>query len=89
MPTPHPKTFGELLRRFRVAAGLTQEELAERAQLSTRAVSDLERGINRTPRRDTVQLLADALELTQAERATFEAVAVLLLAHNHIAGKML
>jgi transcriptional regulator with XRE-family HTH domain len=26
-------TFGDLLRRHRVAAGLTQEELAERANL--------------------------------------------------------
>ena len=36
--------FGDLLRRYRTAAGLTQEELAERAGLSTRGISDLERG---------------------------------------------
>ncbi len=40
--TPSAK-FGDLLRRFRLAAGLTQEELAERAQISPRAISDLER----------------------------------------------
>ncbi len=38
-------TFGELLRRSRVATGLTQEELAERAGLSARGISDLERGV--------------------------------------------
>ena len=43
--------FGGLLRQLRGDAGLTQEELAEAAQLSLRAVSDLERGINRTARR--------------------------------------
>jgi len=37
--------FGEQLRRLRTAAGLTQEQLAEKAKLSTRAVSDLERGV--------------------------------------------
>jgi DNA-binding XRE family transcriptional regulator len=40
-----------LLRRLRTEAGLTQEELAERAGLSPRSVSDLERGINQTARR--------------------------------------
>jgi transcriptional regulator with XRE-family HTH domain len=57
-------TFGELLKRHRLAAGLTQEALAERAALSARAVSDLERGVNRAPRRDTVDLLTAALALS-------------------------
>ncbi len=43
--------FGPLLRRYCAAAGLTQEELAARARLSVRAISDLERGLKR-PRRD-------------------------------------
>jgi tetratricopeptide (TPR) repeat protein/transcriptional regulator with XRE-family HTH domain len=55
--------FGGLLRQLRDDAGLTQEELAEAAQVSQRAVSDLERGINRTARKDTAQLLAGALGL--------------------------
>jgi transcriptional regulator with XRE-family HTH domain len=46
--------FGELLKRLRTDAGLTQEELAMAARLSTRSVSDLERGINRTARKDTL-----------------------------------
>jgi transcriptional regulator with XRE-family HTH domain len=54
-------TFGDLLRRLRREAGLTQEELAERAGLSVRAISDLERGINRWPYQATVQRLIEAL----------------------------
>lgn len=42
--------FATLLKHYRQAAGLSQEALAARAQLSARAISDLERGINRTPR---------------------------------------
>ena len=48
----------------RAAAALTQEELAERAEISVRAVSDLERGANTTPRPYTVRRLADALKLS-------------------------
>ena len=67
--------FGGLLRRLRAEAGLTQEELAEAARLSPRSVSDLERGINRTARKDTARLLADALGLAGPARAEFEAAA--------------
>ena len=45
--------FAGLLRQLRAEAGLTQEELAEMAGLSPRSVSDLERGVNRTARKDT------------------------------------
>ena len=67
--------FGGLLRRLRGDAGLTQEELAEAAQVSQRAVSDLERGINRTARKDTALLLAEALNLAEPVRALFVAAA--------------
>jgi transcriptional regulator with XRE-family HTH domain len=70
-----PVTFALALRKLRAEARLTQEELAEAAGLSPRSVSDLERGIATTPRRDTVRLLADALQLTGPTRAGFEAVA--------------
>jgi predicted ATPase/DNA-binding XRE family transcriptional regulator len=53
--------FGQVLRHYRREAGLTQEELAERASVSLRAVSDLERGLRTVPRRDTTRLLAEAL----------------------------
>jgi len=68
-------TFGGLLRQLRTDAGLTQEELAEAASLSPRSVSDLERGINLTARKDTARLLADALNLTGPARTEFEAAA--------------
>ena len=48
-----PQTFGGLLRGLRKGAGLTQEELAEAAGLSLRAVSDLERGVASTPQKET------------------------------------
>ena len=73
-PEP-PATFAALLRQLRVGAGLTQEALAAAASLSSRAVSDLERGINLTARRDTARLLADALSLTGPARARFEEAA--------------
>ena len=67
--------FGALLRRHRQAARLTQEELAERAGLSTRAVIDLERGARLAPRRETVHLLAEALALDAPARTAFAAAA--------------
>ena len=68
-------SFASLLRQLRTDAGLTQEGLAKAAQLSPRSVSDLERGINLTARRETARLLADALNLTGQARAEFEAAA--------------
>ena len=67
--------FAGLLRELRVAAQLTQEELAEAAGLSSRTVSALERGVNRTTHKETARLLADALHLTGPARTQFEAVA--------------
>jgi tetratricopeptide (TPR) repeat protein/transcriptional regulator with XRE-family HTH domain len=72
----NPTAFGDLLRRYRQAAALSQEELAERARMSARAVSDLERGLARTPRRETVQLLAEALRLDGHDRAALAAARV-------------
>jgi len=67
--------FGALLRRHRLLAGLTQEGLAERAGVSARAVSDLERGGGRAPRLETVGLLAGALALSGEQRAALLAAA--------------
>jgi WD40 repeat protein/transcriptional regulator with XRE-family HTH domain len=67
--------FGGLLRQLRAEARLTQEELAEAAGLSPRSVSDLERGVNRTARKDTAELLAGALGLAGAVRDLFVAAA--------------
>jgi transcriptional regulator with XRE-family HTH domain len=67
--------FAGLLRLLRAEARLTQEELAKAAGLSPRSVSDLERGINRTARKDTAELLAGALDLAEPVRAVFVAAA--------------
>ncbi|HEV2237109.1 MAG TPA: helix-turn-helix domain-containing protein, partial [Ktedonobacterales bacterium] len=75
MTADQSSPFGELLRRYRQAAGLTQSELAERAGLSWRGINDLERGVRRQPRRDTTARLAEALRLTDAERDAFFATA--------------
>jgi DNA-binding XRE family transcriptional regulator len=65
--------FGVLLKHYRVAAGLSQEELAERARLSARAISAYERGQRQAPYRDTVALLVQALGLSPEEATTLEA----------------
>ena len=67
--------FGGLLRRLRDEAGLTQDELAAAAAVSQRAISDLERGINATARKDTAVLLAGALGLDGPARELFVAAA--------------
>jgi WD40 repeat protein/transcriptional regulator with XRE-family HTH domain len=67
--------FAGLLRQLRTEARLTQEELAEAATVSPRSISDLERGINRTARKDTAVLLAGALGLAAPVRPVFVAAA--------------
>jgi len=63
------------LRRYRLAAGSSQETLAERSGLSVRGISDLERGARRFPRLETVRMLADALQLAEPDRAALLAAA--------------
>ena len=70
-----PVPFGALLLRLRAAAGLTQEQLAERAGLSPAAISALESGKRRTPRFATVELLAAALALDAQDRHELVAAA--------------
>jgi transcriptional regulator with XRE-family HTH domain len=65
------RQFGLLLRRHRLALGLTQEELAERAHMSAQGISNLERGIRRLPYKITLQQLVDALALNPADREQF------------------
>jgi DNA-binding XRE family transcriptional regulator len=57
--TAHVATFGAMLRELREAAGLTQEELAARADLTAKAVSALERGERKRPYPHTVRSLAN------------------------------
>jgi predicted ATPase/transcriptional regulator with XRE-family HTH domain len=65
-------TFAQLLRQHRVTAKLSQEDLAERARVSAKAVGALERGERRAPYRETVALLAGALELSADQRRLLE-----------------
>ena len=60
---PGQTSPGEWLRQQRVAAGLTQEDLAERSGVSVRAIADLERGRTRKPYPSSVRALARALGL--------------------------
>jgi transposase len=66
-----PGSFGTLLRARRHRAYLSQEQLAARAELSERTVRNLEAGRVRSPRTDTVRLLADALQLSEPERESW------------------
>lgn len=65
---PGSSEFGTLLRRYRIAANLSQEALAERARMSVNGLGSLERGDRRTPRRETLALLSDALALNAEQR---------------------
>src|SRR4051794_25539033 len=69
------QSFGDLLRRYRRAVGLTQEQLAARSALSTRGVQALEIGQRQMPHRNTLQSLVEALSLTDAERTALEIAA--------------
>jgi len=67
--------LGPLLKQLRTAAGLTQEELAERSGISARTVSDVERGLRTNVYPDTARRLAAALGLQDEARHRFEAIA--------------
>src|SRR6187401_1658094 len=73
--TVPPSDFAHIIRGYRLQAGLSQEELAERAGVSTRAVSDMERGLRQNPRPETLRLLAEALALDASDRTLFFASA--------------
>jgi predicted ATPase/DNA-binding XRE family transcriptional regulator len=71
-----PGAFGVQLQRHRLAAGLSQEELALRAGLSRRGIADLERGARRAPHPGTVRRLAEALELSEQDRLALRTAAM-------------
>lgn len=69
------RSFGVLLKHYRLAAGLSQEALATRASLSARTISDLERDIHNIPHTNTLELLIGALSLSDQQRSMFLASA--------------
>ena len=66
MGTDQDKPFGARLRSLREAAGMSQEELAERAGLTANAIGALERGERKRPYPHTLRALTDALDLDEA-----------------------
>jgi predicted ATPase/DNA-binding XRE family transcriptional regulator len=65
--------FGEQLRAFRTAAGMTQERLAEEAGLSVQAIAALENGRSRRPQPHTLRALSDAMRLAPEQRGALAA----------------
>jgi len=57
------KIIGERVRQARIRAGLTQEKLAQKSQISTVTISRLERGATEYPRRAELTQIAAALGL--------------------------
>ena len=76
LPDTRDETFGARLRGHRMAAVLSQEELAQRAGLSANAVGQLERGERKHPYPHTVRSLADGLVLSEQERSALVACGV-------------
>jgi transcriptional regulator with XRE-family HTH domain len=60
--------IGRLVAQLRRTAGLTQEKAAERAEMSVRALRNIELGLVSRPRRRTITALTAALQIDQAKR---------------------
>lgn len=65
-PNPDAKAFGVIVRRLRTKRGLTQEKLAELAELNVSYIGFLERGEN-VPTLTIVLNLARALDVHAAD----------------------
>ena len=72
--------IGDLLKRYRASARLTQAELADLSTVSLRTIRNLEAGRARKPRSQTIRLLADGLRI--GPRA-FEALELALGREGH------
>lgn len=64
--------FGLHLKQLRLNKGLTQEQLAENADISVSFLGGIERGL-KSPTIETVKKLSDALEIPISQLMSFEA----------------
>ena len=71
--TDVPSDLADLFRQYRIAAGLTQEALAERAGVGLRSIQGIERG-ERLPRRETLQRMIGVLALSAEQSRRLEAM---------------
>ena len=71
MPTSPEPDFSELLRHYRATGGLTAEQIAKRASISAEALKALEEQARLPPHEDTLDRLADALDLEGQQRKAF------------------
>ena len=53
----------QALKKYRIAAGLTQEQLAEKSGISRTTIANIERGSQSFVKSSTVIKLADALKV--------------------------
>jgi transcriptional regulator with XRE-family HTH domain len=62
-------SLAELLKRLREERGVTQEQLASDAGITSSALSRIERGLN-NPRWTTLKRIAEALKVSLVDLAT-------------------
>ena len=60
--------FGDLVKQYRLRAGLTQRQLAERAKLDFTYVSKIEGNKVPPPARESIEAIASVLKLSPHER---------------------
>jgi transcriptional regulator with XRE-family HTH domain len=66
------ETIGQVVREYRVAAGLTQGALAALAGVGEQTISYLERDLVRRPQHETLARLCGALNLSEKDRDRLE-----------------
>lgn len=54
-------TFGSRLKKFRTMLDLTQQQLADKSGVSRKQISDFEMDVQKNPRKQTIEKLANAL----------------------------
>ena len=60
------ESYGERIKRFRLRRRMSQEELARRAQVSKKTITDIEKG-KREPQLNTLRAIAEALGIDPME----------------------